>query len=156
MAAVALICTANRCRSVIAHAILDAEVRRRSLPIEVYSAGVLDFRDAPSIDETTTTCQSFKTPVPDKSPTWVRELPLDSITRFLVMEHYHADILIRTYGISSDRISLLGDFDPRERGSEIDDPYAQSLTVYNHCYERIRDCIISYLETTNDLKETAE
>lgn len=154
MTAVALICTANRCRSVIAHAVMVAEAQRRALPLEVYSAGVLDFRDAPPIDETTSTCEFHKTPAPDKAPTWIRELPLDSITRFLVMEHYHADTLIRGYGISPERISLLGDFDPRDRGSEIDDPYAQSRMVYDHCYARIRDCIINYLETTEDLEET--
>ena len=152
MPAVALICTANRCRSVIAHAILVAEAQRRELPLDVYSAGVLDFRDAPPIYETTSTCESHNTPAPDKAPTFIRELPLDSINRFLVMDHYHAETLIHGYGIAPDRVSLLGDFDPRERGSEIDDPYAQSRMVYDHCYARIRACIINYLDTTDDLR----
>ncbi|HKO95829.1 MAG TPA: hypothetical protein VJU86_02475 [Pyrinomonadaceae bacterium] len=154
MASVALICTANRCRSVIAHAILLAEAKQRSIPVEVYSAGIFDFRDAPPIHDTTATCASRQTPAPDKAPTWICELPLDSITRFLVMEQFHAHTLINGYGISPDRVSLLGDFDPKERGAEIDDPYAQSRTVYDECYDRIRDCIVNYLDTTNDLKET--
>lgn len=118
--------------------------------MEVYSAGILDFRDAPRIDDTTTTCELHKTPAPDKAPTWICELPINSITRFLVMEHYHADAL-GGYGVSSDRISLLGEFDPKGRGAEIADPYAQSRTVYNQCYARIRECIVNYLETTQDL-----
>jgi len=42
MPSIALICTANRCRSVMAHAIFVAEARKRSLAVEVYSAGVFD------------------------------------------------------------------------------------------------------------------
>jgi protein-tyrosine-phosphatase len=144
---VALICTANRCRSVIAHAIFVDEVAQRSLSITTYSAGVLDFRDAPPIDDTTVTCELHHTPAPNKPPTWVRDLPLESITRFLVMERYHADVLTRSYGIAPDRISLLGEFDPHGRGDEIDDPFDQSRSVYDHCYARIRDCIVNYLET---------
>ena len=151
MPSVALICTANRCRSVIAHAILEAEAKRRSLPVDVYSAGVLDFSDAPRIRETTQTCLLNNTPAPDKPPTWIGELPLDSITRFLVMEQYHAQSLIRDFGVSPDRISLLGEFDPEKRGAEIDDPYSQGDVVYERCYARIRECIENYLETTDEL-----
>src|ERR1700704_6036283 len=103
MPSVALICTANRCRSVMAHAIFVAEARKRSLAVEVYSAGVFDFSDAPTLDETSMTCVRYDTPPPKKAPTWVGELPLDSIDRFLVMEHDHADRLTREYGISSNR-----------------------------------------------------
>src|SRR5882724_669088 len=108
MASVALICTANRCRSVMAHAIFLAEVKKRSLAVDVYSAGILDFSDEPPLQETSMTCLQHNTPPPKESPTWVRQLPLKSINRFLVMEQHHADMLISNYGISPDRISLLG------------------------------------------------
>ena len=148
---VALICTANRCRSVIGHAILSSEVEKRGLPVEVYSAGVLDFRGAPAIDDTTRTCALHETPAPREVATWVRELPLDSITRFLVMEQYHADALIANYGVDPERVSLLGEFDPQQRSLEIDDPFSQSRVVYEECYEQIRDCIVNYLDTTDEL-----
>ena len=151
MPAVALICTANRCRSVIAHAIFQAEVERRSLPIEVYSAGIFDFRDAPPIDDTTRACELYGTPAPDKSPTWVADLPLDSITRFLVMEQFHADALIHKFGVPRDRVSLLGEFDPEGTGAEIADPFSQSDRVFNKSYERIRACILNYLDNTTEL-----
>jgi protein-tyrosine phosphatase len=151
MTAVALICTANRCRSVMAHAILADEVKRQSLPIEVYSAGVIDFSDAPPLSETTAMCLRFQTPAPDKPPTWVRSLPLDSITRFLVMEQHHANALVNSHGIEPNRISLLGEFDPKGRGVEILDPYACGEAAYKQCYEQLRDCIGEYLKTTEDL-----
>ncbi|HAF15957.1 MAG TPA: hypothetical protein DCK93_04535 [Blastocatellia bacterium] len=151
MASVALICTANRCRSVMAHAIFVAEAERRLLSVEVYSAGVCDFRGAPPIKETTVTCALNDTPAPEEIATWVRDLPLDSITRFLVMEQYHADVLIDEYGISSDRVSLLGEFDPKQRGAEIADPLGQGKVVYERSYIQIRDCLVGYLDGTNEL-----
>ncbi|HEV2883843.1 MAG TPA: hypothetical protein VGW36_03240 [Pyrinomonadaceae bacterium] len=152
MPSVALICTANRCRSVMAHAILLAELKKRSLDVDVYSAGVMDFSDAPPIDDTTATCLKHDTPSPKETPTWIGDLPLDSITRFLVMERYHADALVHEFGISRDRISLLGHFDPHRRGLEIADPYSRSRVVYDDSYNQIRDCLVGYLETTSDLR----
>ena len=150
---VALICTANRCRSVMAHAIFVDEVRKRALTVDVYSAGVMDFSDQPPVDETSRTCLHFNTPSPKQVPTWVGQLPLEEIKRFLVMETNHAETLTREFGVSPDRISLLGTFDPRKRGAEIDDPFfSYSPVVYARSYELIRDCIRGYLDTTDDLK----
>lgn len=148
MTSVALICTANRCRSLMAHAIFVAEARRRSLAVEVYSAGILDFSDVPPLIETARTCLHYDTPPPNKAPTWIRELPLDSINRFLVMERNHADVLRSEYRIPSSRVSLLGNFDPQRRGLEIADPFGRGKVAYESSYELIRDCIIGYLDTT--------
>lgn len=155
MVSVALICTANRCRSVIAHAILVSEIEKRSLSVEVYSAGVLDFRGAPPVNDTLRTCLDHNTPSPKEEPTWVPDLPLNSITRFLVMENYHADRLVNEFGISRDRVRLLGEFDPHDRGPEIDDPFGQGGAVYKRAYMRIRDCIINYLDTTDEIDQSA-
>jgi protein-tyrosine-phosphatase len=136
----------------MAHAIFLAEARKRSLPVEVYSAGIYDFSDAPPLQETSMTCLQHNTPPPKESPTWVRQLPLKSIDRFLVMEQDHADMLMSEYGISPARISLLGQFDPQQRGAEIADPFSYGSLVYERSYELIRDCIIGYLDTTDELK----
>jgi len=135
----------------MAHAIFLAEARKRSLVVEVYSAGVFDFSDAPPLAETSLTCLQHHTPPPKETPTWVGELPLESINRFLVMEQDHADVLTSGFGISPERISLLGTFDPQRRGAEIDDPFSESATVYEGCYQLIRDCIVGYLDTAEEL-----
>ena len=135
----------------MAHAIFVDEAKKRSLAVEVYSAGVLDFSDAPTLDETSITCLQHNTPPPEEAPTWVRQLPLRTINRFLVMEQDHADLLIHEYGVSRNRISLLGTFDPHQRGTEIDDPFGRGSVVYERSYQLIRDCIIGYLDTTDEL-----
>ena len=135
----------------MAHAIFVAEARKRSLAVEVYSAGIFDFSEQPPLVETSITCLQHHTPPLKETPTWVRHLPLDSINRFLVMEHDHADMLTSEYDISSDRISLLGTFDPPRRGVEIADPFGHGSQVYERSYKLIRDCIIGYLDTTDEL-----
>ena len=137
----------------MAHAIFVDECNKRSLDIDIYSAGVLDFSDQPPLDETSTCCLYYKTPPPKLAPTWVGQLPLDSIDRFLVMERNHADALEHQFGISADRISLLGSFDPKQRGAEIPDPFfSYSQEVYRRSYCRMRDCIIEYLNTADELR----
>jgi hypothetical protein len=68
------------------------------------------------------------------------------------MEQNHLDALENQFGISADRIALLGSFDPKQRGAEIPDPFFSfSEEVYRSSYLRIRDCIIEYLNTANEL-----
>ena len=68
------------------------------------------------------------------------------------MEQNHADALENQFGISADRIALLGSFDPRQRGVEIPDPFFSfSDEVYRSSYCLIRDCIIGYLVTADEL-----
>ena len=137
----------------MAHAILVDEVRKRSLSIDIYSAGIRDFSDQPPLLETSSTCLHYNTPPPKVRPTWVGELPLRSIDRFLVMEQVHADALQSEFGISADRISLLGGFDQKRRGDEIDDPFfSYSEQIYRSSYELIRDCVVGYLETAGELR----
>jgi protein-tyrosine-phosphatase len=135
----------------MAHAIFLAEAKKRSLAVDVYSAGVYDFSDAPPLQETSMTCLQYNTPPPKESPTWVRQLPLETINRFLVMEQDHADLLMSKYGVSCDRISLLGEFDPHQRGVEIADPFSYGSLVYQRSYELIRDCIIGYLDAADEM-----
>jgi protein-tyrosine-phosphatase len=137
----------------MAHAIFVAETARRHLSVKTYSAGIYDFRDLPPVFETTTTCLQHNTPPAKEESTWVRDLPLDAIDRFLVMEHAHAEALVREFGVAPERITLLGEFDPQNRGREIADPIGQSSLVYDGCYRRIHECIVNYLENAEELRE---
>ena len=134
----------------MAHAIFIDEARKRSLNVDIYSAGILDFSDQPPLIETSRTCSHFNTSPPKERPTWIRELPLASIERFLVMEQHHADALKSEFGVSANRISLLGSFDPEHRGVEIADPFSYGDLVYQNSYRLIRDCIIGYLDSIKE------
>ncbi len=137
----------------MAHAILIDEADRRGLAIQSYSAGVYDFRDLPPVSDTVTTCLNHNTPPPKTESTWVQDLPLASIDRFLVMEQHHADVLRLDFEVSPERVTLLGEFDPLGRGPEISDPIGMSRVVYEECYDQIRDCIANYLDTAAEIRE---
>jgi protein-tyrosine-phosphatase len=137
----------------MAHAILADEAQRRSLSIEIYSAGILDFSDQPPLIETSRTCLHYNTPPPKLTPTWINQLPLASIDRFLVMEQNHAEALRNKFGVPDDRITLLGSFDPKQRGAEIADPFfSYREELYRSSYELIRDCINGYLDKADELR----
>lgn len=135
----------------MAHAIFVAEAKRRNLSYDVYSAGVFDFRGSPAIRETTNTCELNNTPAPAEIASWVGDLPLELISSFLVMEQLHADVLRYEHGVSQDRIRLLGEFDPHDRGREIEDPFGQSNAVYQESYDLIRDCIVNYFDSVEEI-----
>ena len=139
----------------MAHAIFVAEAVRRQLSVEAYSAGVYDFTDLPPVSDTIRTCLNHNTPPPKAESTWVRDLPLGSIDRFLVMEEQHAEVLIHEFGVSPERVTLLGEFDPYGRGREIDDPIGHSSLVYEECYGQIRGCIVNYLDSKEELSAAA-
>ena len=40
----------------------------------------------------------------------------------------------RNFGIAPERVSLLGEFDPQQRGLEIHDPFSYSSAVDEECY----------------------
>lgn len=140
----------------MAHAILIDEAAKRQLSIDAYSAGVYDFRDLPPVSDTVTTCLNHNTPPPKTESTWVRDLPLDSIDRFLVMEQHHADVLTLDFAVLPERVTLLGEFDPHGRGREITDPIGMGSNVYEECYGQIRDCIVNYLDSAAELREDSK
>ena len=142
---IAFICTANVCRSVMAHAILERIVQARHLEIEVTSAGVNDFTGTPPADNAWLTCLQNNTPISKMESLFVGNLDLDSIGYFLVMEHDHQDILVSTYGIHKQRIQLLGAFDKVNKELEIADPINKPKKAFQDCFNRIERCIEGFL-----------
>lgn len=147
----ALICTANRCRSPMAHAIAVAEIAHRALPIQVYSAGLMHSAGLPPMVEALLVCDAHETPIPNAGATFVGDLPLATIQQFLVMEPRHAARLTATHGIAPERIALLSQFDPDPRGVTVRDPLNQGLAAFEACYQRLRDCLVHYLDTVSPI-----
>jgi len=151
MFSIAFICTANVCRSVMAHAICAAEVAKRGWNIELYSGGVMDFSGTPAYQYAWMSCCQHGTPLAKEGSTFVGALPLPTINRFLVMEERHAEELVAGHGIDRARITLLASFDPEGGGPEIDDPITQGSLATERCYLRLRRCVTNYLDTAADI-----
>jgi sulfoxide reductase catalytic subunit YedY len=149
---VVFVCSANLCRSVMAHAICADEVTRRRLPLRVTSAGIWDFSGTPPVDEVWLTCVQHCTPVQKLAATHVRDVDLRAATRIFAMEHKHVAVLTRDHGVPRSRITLLGAMDPHGGDVEIADPIGQDLRAFDRCYVRLRRCIRQYLATTDELQ----
>jgi protein-tyrosine-phosphatase len=135
----------------MAQAIFASESTRRGQSISVRSAGVWSgFDGMLAATEARTVCERHGTPMPNFVSTHIATADLSGATRVFAMEHSHISALLADSRISPGRISLLGEFDPQGRGPEIDDPIGQDIAAFERCYERLRDCIVHYLDTTHD------
>ncbi|MBK1828208.1 hypothetical protein [Haloferula rosea] len=142
---IAFICTANVCRSVMAHAILERMARERHLDLEVTSAGILDFTGTPPADNAWITCLRNGTSISKMESLFVGRLDLDGIDRFLAMEIRHRDVLVSTYGVDEQKVQLLGAYDEMDLELEIADPIHQPKAAFQECFERIERCMEGFL-----------
>lgn len=143
---VLVVCTANICRSPMAHAILHAEITRRGLPFEVNSAGILNMRGSPAAAEAEQACAAANTPLPKRESRHLSAADVDWADVILVMQHMHHDEITRRFAVKSDRqVRLLSDFDPKPRGVAIEDPVGGTRQDFERCYARLRDCIGGFL-----------
>lgn len=122
--------------------------------MEVYSGGTMDLTGRTQVVPTWLTCCKNGTPPVKDGPTFVRDLPLSTIDRFFVMEREHARVLMTDYAVPFDRISSLGSFDPKKKGDEMEDPNGEGKVAFDLCYTRVRACLLSYLDTTNEIPGT--
>ena len=153
MPTVVLLCTANMCRSVMAHAILAAEVKRRGLDASIHSAGIADYTGAPPAPDAWLTCLQHGVPMPKNGAEWFRNLRLSAPPdRVLAMERRHAEVAMTAlWAPSAARISLLGECDPDSRRAvEIADPIGLSPADFEACFLRLRECVFRYLDTAEE------
>ena len=153
MPLIVFVCSANICRSPMAQAIFAAEAKRRGLDVEVISAGVWDFDGELAAEAARATCDSRQTPMPKCIATHIGKVDLSNAIRVFVMEHSHVSTLLAETSVPADRITLLGKYDPQHHGPEIDDPIGRDQAAFDRCYDRMRDCIVHYLDTTDDFKK---
>lgn len=138
----------------MAHAIAVPELAKRGWAVEVHSAGTMDFTGTEPALPTWVTCCQNNTPPQNDGSTFVRDLPLQSIGRFFVMEHRHASTLITEYGVPASRVTLLGTLDPTSKEPEIEDPINRGSVEFERCYARIHRCVLHYFDTTPEIPGT--
>ncbi len=144
---VLVICTANLCRSPMAHAIFHAEARTRALAMEIRSAGLMNMRGQPAAEHAQLVCTRARTPMPKVAAQQVNAHDVAWAEIIFVMDTFHQSELDRQFQEISNKVHLLGNFDPKRRGERIQDPVGRSLTEFQACYDRLRDCIRHYLDT---------
>lgn len=130
----------------MAQAIVQAEITKRGLPMEVNSAGLLNMGGRPAAAEAQLVCERAGTPLPKLESRCLSADDVEWADIILVTEPWHRDEVVQSFAVISDRnVRLLGEFDPWSRGESIDDPVGGSTEEFEACYERLRDCIEGFL-----------
>lgn len=140
------VCTANICRSPMAHAILHAEIVRRRLPMEVNSAGLLNMGGRAAAAEATVVCEKALTPLPKLHSRHLSQADVAWADVILVMDPWHREKITEGYMVRGEQhVRLLTEFDPLRRGDHIEDPVGGPTSAFEACYARLTDCIYGFL-----------
>jgi protein-tyrosine-phosphatase len=135
----------------MAQAIFVAEAARRKLNVTVLSAGIWDMEGMVAAERAQYVCNLHGTPMTKLEAVHHVKLDLTEAVRVFVMEPRHKGALEKQTAVLPERISLLGQFDPLQRGEAIEDPVGMPTFAFEACYARLRTCIVHYLDTTREL-----
>ncbi|MBI2572148.1 MAG: hypothetical protein HYV63_34490 [Candidatus Schekmanbacteria bacterium] len=141
---VLVICTANRCRSPLAHGILRASC---GAGIALRSAGVMAIPGLPPLLEVQELASANGIDVSDLRSTPLTSALVTWADHLLVMEGYHVAIVRDRFGAhAAARTRLLGSFHPDAalRG-EIDDPVGIGPSALERCFAQVEACCRGFL-----------
>jgi protein-tyrosine-phosphatase len=133
------VCTANTCRSPIAHGIFEKMLKGKKGDYIVSSAGL--YAHPNEIISEMAQKQLEKRAIDfgnRKSVQLTKEL-IDDATLIFSMTDTQRRWLVQSFPDAADRIHLLGDY--TNRHGDIDDPYGQKLKAYNKCANDIEEML---------------
>lgn len=137
---VLVLCYGNICRSPYAAAALAAAFERHHLGVRVRQGGFFG-PGRPANDRAQEVARSRGTELGSHQSRLVTPDDTKVSDLVIVMEEWHAGRVIQECSAQSDRILLLGDFDPGNAASRaIPDPYGHDVPVFSATFDRIDRC----------------
>jgi protein-tyrosine-phosphatase len=135
------VCTANRCRSVIAEwGFRDLLERLELHQFDVSSAGVVAVPDVPATGETVLVLSEHGiNALAHRAAVVDRDL-IESADIVLGMTRAHVDAIVSVVPTADRKTFLLTEFCPDEDLDGIDDPFGGSLDDYRRCLDDIQSC----------------
>lgn len=136
------VCTGNTCRTPIAEALARREVRRRSLPVEIRSAGTFAARGQPASGGAMRTAGRHGLDLSEHRSEPVTEELLGWADQVYGMTASHVRVVDRLAG--KETASLLTDLLPRghpARGGPVSDPVGGSDAAYEEAFDLIEECV---------------
>lgn len=138
------VCTANTCRSPIAHGIFEKMLSKKNLPYKTSSAGIFTH---PNQEITKQAQKQLEKRGIDFNSRKSVQITKDLIQKYdliFSMTNNQRRILVQNFPEAADKIHLLGDY--TNRGDDVIDPYGQSYHIYNKCASNIEDMLDILIE----------
>jgi protein-tyrosine-phosphatase len=146
MKSILFVCTGNICRSPMAEALLQHMLKKAKIEgVHVFSRGVAAEVGHPMTREALQTLAVDGINGKAHRAAQITAEDLEQADRVLVMEAAHARFIQQHFPRLSKKASLLKEY--AGDSGEIDDPYGQSLEVYEKCKMEIQDSLLSILST---------
>ncbi|MCR3956313.1 MAG: low molecular weight protein arginine phosphatase [Gudongella sp.] len=138
------VCTGNTCRSPMAEAILRAEAMRRSIGVEVASAGIFAV-DGDRASKGARMSMKDRGGLPEHRSRFLSDEIMEWADLVLVMTGSHKRNLLTRYPHLEDKVFLLYEF-ATGREVDVDDPFGGPLEVYEAVRRQLEDVIERLLD----------
>jgi len=143
---VVVVCTGNTCRSPMAAALLQRALQAEDEPVRslrVISAGVGALSGEAASQNSVLALKKIDIDISShRSQPLTNEMVSGALAVFCMTESHRA-MIRRQLGAHSKNIYLFRQFLPRDKGSEISDPYGGSLPRYEQCRDEMIEAVPS-------------
>lgn len=132
------VCTANICRSPIAHGLASLIGAQHELIFHARSGGTMGIIGQPPAPNSIKTMNKLGIDISNQRSCAITEQDLDWADYVLVMTPKHANILRSSFPKHDDKILILANFGGL---MEIDDPIGKWIFAFDSCRKNIQKCM---------------
>ena len=120
----------------MAEGIFNHLAKEGNVNVIAESFGIDTITGAPVSEKSIEACKEIGIDISNLKSTYVDDVNLDKYEAFYCMSNSHANLLHQYYGVSPEKIKILG----------ISDPYGGNLMIYRYCREEIENSIKEILK----------
>lgn len=135
------VCTANTCRSPMAHGIFEKMLQDKKRSHNIGSAGVYTHPNDIITEMAKNELLKRGIDFTGRKSVQVTKALVDESDLIFSMTASQRRLLVQTFPCSADKIHLLGDF--TDGGEDVVDPYGGNEAVYEKCANHIESMLIS-------------
>lgn len=141
---VLFVCLGNICRSPMAEAAFNSEVKKRNLPVLVDSAGlgawhINQHPDSRTIQE----ASKHGIDIRHYLGRQIQQQDFHSFSHIIGMDHQNITHLKKLAPLTThDKIKLLLDYVPNHHNKEISDPYYENQNAFSHTWSQINEACL--------------